>query len=79
MFYVISIPKRTQRALLFGVVFFLAINILGGYPDIFKSNLPFLIQMATDKILMQTKKHDHKAAVFAFGPMPPALIGQEHR
>lgn len=43
-------------------------------PDQFSQQLVSIIQHEADKIIQQTSLNGHRAAIFAFGPMP-ALIG----
>ncbi|WP_407512362.1 SAVED domain-containing protein [Acinetobacter baumannii] len=43
-------------------------------PDQFSQQLVMIIQNEADKIIQQTSLNGHRAAIFAFGPMP-ALIG----
>ncbi|MGK0272611.1 MAG: hypothetical protein ACI88H_003284 [Cocleimonas sp.] len=42
-------------------------------PAMFNLAMPGIVKEAADSIIQQTKKHGHKAALFAFGPMP-ALV-----
>lgn len=38
-------------------------------PELFYRAMPSLIYNAAEKIIQQTRSHDYKAAIFAFGPM----------